>query len=78
MLTVMEAVEKGWGDRAPEFVSWLTRVDARVERVVGVGIDDLPDWDFASAFEDGLTPEDATFLFLEYVADDFGFELSYL
>jgi len=78
MLTVMEAVEKGWGDRAPEFVLWLTRVDVQVERKLGVGIDDLPDWDFASAFEDGLTSEDAAAIFLEYVADDFGFELSYL
>lgn len=76
MLTVKEALEKGWTrETAPKFVAWLDTVDAAVAGKLGVGIDDLPDWDFASAFEDGMSPRDAAAVFVDDMVVDFGLDL---
>ena len=72
MLTIKEAKENGWGDNAAEFVWWLEEVDRRVQHTLGLSIDDLPDWHFADAFEDGLGPRLAAEVFLEYIREDFG------
>ena len=75
MLTLQEAHEAGWGNRAGAFIHWLCQLDAIVEKEIGMSIDDLPDWQFADAFEDGMDPEDAAALFLDYIAEDFGYEI---
>ncbi|MHC4214252.1 MAG: hypothetical protein ACYSWP_12865 [Planctomycetota bacterium] len=61
MLTVNEAKEYGWGEKAQAFATWHNEVDAAVAKLSGgwFGVDDLPDWDFASAFDAGQDPTDA-------------------
>ena len=76
MLTVKEALDKGWSkDNAPKFVAWLDSVDCIVASKLGVGIDDLPDWDFASAFVDEMAPGDAAAVFVDDLAVNFGLDL---
>jgi hypothetical protein len=78
MLTVKEAKEKGWSDeQAPLFVEWLKRVNNIVVSQLGVGIDDLPDWGFADAFEDKYTPNEAAAEFIDYTLEDSGFSFPY-
>ena len=35
---------------------YIAKINARLEASVGLGVRDLPDFDFSSAMEDGLTP----------------------
>ncbi len=39
------------------FAAWLREVDAAVYALIGVGRDHLIDFDYATAYEDGETPE---------------------
>ena len=48
----------GWGDRAEDFRNFMKAVDRECLILSGVGIYDIPDWDFASAFEDEQDPEE--------------------
>lgn len=38
------------------FYQWKNKVDAIVMAKVGLGVDDLPDWDFATAYDAGVSP----------------------
>ena len=38
------------------FSAWLLRVDAIVSKRIGLGIDDIDDFCYRDAFEDGSTP----------------------
>lgn len=38
------------------FDKWMEKVDAWLVRKCGLDNRDLPDWDYAGAFEDGWTP----------------------
>lgn len=52
-----------------EFDPWFAEVNRICIRLFGIGVDDLPDWHWAEAHEDGLTPRDA---FDEMHEDTFG------
>jgi hypothetical protein len=41
------------------FDYWLQRVNAYLVRKCGLGSDDLPDWCYRDAFDDGYTPSEA-------------------
>jgi hypothetical protein len=60
--TIEELKAMGWGDKAEAFHAFMQACDKACNDAVGVSIMDLPDQDFASAFEDELDPE-------EFVAD---------
>jgi len=38
------------------FDAFMLQVDIEVEKLCGFGYDDLPDYDFSSAYEDGYSP----------------------
>ena len=54
-----EAAEYAGGDR--EFGQWLDAVNALLEKALpfGAGIFEMPDVPWASAYEDGLVPQNA-------------------
>jgi hypothetical protein len=39
---------------AMSFEQWKSKVDDAMERLCGFTSDDLPDWDYYSAWQDGL------------------------
>lgn len=41
----------------PKFYAFMKKVDAAVNAKTGLSVMDLADYDFASAFEDGLSPK---------------------
>lgn len=41
------------------FDQWLTAVDIAVARIIGLGIDDLADWHYHDAYDDGVDPQEA-------------------
>lgn len=43
----------------PKFYAFMVKVDAHVDSIVGLSVMDLADYDFASAFEDGVSPKAA-------------------
>lgn len=47
------------------FAIWLQALDQAVRRRVLVSYDDLEDWDYASAYEGGVTPVEAALEMLE-------------
>lgn len=69
--TVEEMKALGWGDRAEAFRDWMIRLDHLCIRLTGLSIRDLPDQDFASMFDDELTPKEA----LSDILEDEGFPL---
>lgn len=38
-----------------EYIEWKKRVNVEVQRVVGMDCDDLPDYDYYSAFVSGMS-----------------------
>jgi len=38
------------------FDDWMKKVNAEIERKCGMGVDDLPDWRYHQAWEDGVSP----------------------
>ncbi len=44
------------GDNDPRFLAYMVKVNAAVNRMMGVSVMDLADYDFSSAFEDGVSP----------------------
>lgn len=64
MLTVEQAREWGWGERAAAFAAWRNALDRYVQQRIGLSVDDLPDWDFGSAYESGQSHVDAAIDFL--------------
>lgn len=71
-MRVSEARRHGWGERAETFAHWYNLVDAYVTRRLGLGVEDFPDWDFASSFESGDYPEEAAEQFIEDMMAEFG------
>lgn len=65
--TIEQAQEAGWGDRSEEFAKFMNAVNNAIleETEYFVGLMDLPDWDFASAFESGIDPEEVAAEMLE-------------
>jgi hypothetical protein len=59
-MDVSEALASGWKEpKASEFAEWHTQVNRECLRLSGcVGLDDIPVYDFASAFEAGEDPTD--------------------
>ncbi len=47
------------------FDQWYARVNQLVLSKLGIGVDDLADWNSRSAYDDGLEPEDC----LEIIAE---------
>ena len=47
------------------FEQWYARVDRLVMSKLGLGVDDLADWDSRGAYDDGLEPEEC----LEVIAE---------
>jgi hypothetical protein len=54
--TIEDYVGKGWGNRAEEFRQFMIECDNACMACIGMSIMDLPDQDFASAFEDEVDP----------------------
>jgi len=44
---------------AEEFDRYMARVDRTLIRRYGIDSSDLPDWDYRTAFEDGMAPATA-------------------
>ena len=42
-----------------DYEDWYAAVDALCAEYLGLGIDDLPDWESRSYFDDEMTPEEA-------------------
>jgi hypothetical protein len=42
-----------------EFALWLSLIDFRLQKSVGIGLFDLADWPMRDAFEDGMSPREA-------------------
>lgn len=60
-LTLAEVHSYGWqGENAKRFLEWRNAVNRHVRNMTkGMDCDDLPDWDYASAFEAGVSPKQA-------------------
>jgi hypothetical protein len=76
---INEAFHNGWKDESLGFATWKQEVHRACRNISGVSLDEIPDWDFASAYECfasayecGTTPEDAAYAVLE--AAGFPFE----
>ena len=66
MMTLQEAHRLGWeGKRAERFVAWRNEVDREIQKIARVSGDDIDDWGYASAFDDGVKPADAARYALE-------------
>lgn len=78
-ITVAEAREWGWqGDEAADFTAWRNAMDLIVLRKTGMDLDSFPDWDFASAYRSGQSPENAAREFLVEQAEEMGFDVDEL
>ncbi len=65
-MTVEQAERLGWAHQSAAFADWYCTVDAIVRRSAeGMGVLDFPDWDFAGAFDGGMSPADTAAEFLE-------------
>jgi len=49
-------LEEYGGADEKDFIDWLVAADRIVEKRTGVGILDLPDWNWRDAYDDGLGP----------------------
>lgn len=49
----------------PTFETWMIQVDRALVRRIGLESSDLPDWDYWTAWEDGLTPSQVVRDFME-------------
>ena len=71
---INELRAQGWGDRAEAFAEWQDEMNKHVQARLCVSIHDMPDWDFASAFEASESPRDAAKRFIEDMSRDMGFD----
>ena len=44
---------------AKTFDQWMQEVNRAVEHLVGLSADDLPDWNYRDAYDDGASPSSA-------------------
>jgi hypothetical protein len=42
-----------------DYNAWMARVEAQLDKLVGCGSLDLPDWGYRDAYENGMTPSEA-------------------
>jgi len=61
--------KKGINDS--KFKAWMAKVDAIVFRKAGVGCDDLPDYCYLDAFEDGSSPNQTACAVIRAAKEDF-------
>jgi hypothetical protein len=47
------------------FDTWLTIVNLHVERMCGLGVNDIPDYSYWDNFDAGVSPEDTAYEALE-------------
>lgn len=52
-----------------DFETWMKKVNAFIERKTGFGIDDLPDWDYWNAWNDGMPPSQAAYQVIQAARD---------
>ena len=52
------------------FAEYMRAVDRRIQSLAGIGADDIPDWDYLSAWEDGTAPRYAA----EEALEEAGFD----
>lgn len=60
-MTPEQAQALGWKDRSEEFAAFCTQIDTHLIRISSLASDDLPDWDYASAFESEMSPLDCAY-----------------
>ena len=65
-----DARASGWGKRSAAFALWMNTLNKLVYIKTGLSVHDFPDWDFASAFDEGLTPHEARRDFIEAMQAD--------
>lgn len=70
-ILLTEAKKIGWGDKSKEYTDWRNQVDSYVRAIAGVGCDDLPDYDYALAFQSNFDPEETA----REVLEEAGFTL---
>lgn len=58
-MTESEAQSYGHGKRSAAFAKWRNEVDVELVAICGMVGDDLPDWCYADAFEDDMSPKQA-------------------
>lgn len=51
------------------FEVWQAKVNAFLIRKCGFGIDDLPDWDYYNAWNDGMPPSQAAYQVIQNARD---------
>lgn len=51
---------------AQTFEQWMQRVNQILGSTIGLDADDLPDWHYYDAWEDGVPPKEAAREALEY------------
>ena len=65
-MTTAEALRCGWkGKQAEDFAVWRTEIDKVLRAKIGLIGDDLEDFEYAGAFTDEMTPEEAAQEILE-------------
>ena len=65
LFTTEWALEYGWSaDQAPGFAAFMRHVDAEVFEICGLSLHDLPDYDYACAYEDGESAYDTAVMAL--------------
>ncbi len=62
--------KREWDDKA--FGEWMARIDAIIAREYGLTSLDLPDWDYACAFIDGMNASQAAGEVIEQAMEDAG------
>lgn len=58
-MTESMARQLGWGDRSAAYSTWRNALNREVYTLASVSLDDLVDCDFASMFEEELSPREA-------------------
>ena len=53
------------------FDIWMAKVDAILERKIGLSSADLPDWMYCDGYEDGMTPGQAAAAAYRAARDEF-------
>jgi hypothetical protein len=63
--TLQDAIDAGWeGVEAVQFSNWMDQVSRHIQSYTGLTIQDVSDWTWAAAFEDGMLPDEAAQEFL--------------
>lgn len=52
-----------------DFETWQNKVNTFLIKKWGFGIDDLPDWDYYNAWNDGIPPSQAAYMVIQNAKD---------